>query len=86
MPSVSTRTSLKGRLSPKGLRSSLAQSFRRKDKASSLVLEPIRQLIQLNEWRGRHTGLMAISAVMSSVMEVRITRSAKGRLQTDSLT
>jgi hypothetical protein len=49
---------------------STAQSYRQKDKASSLILEPIRQLLQLSEWRGRHTGLMALSAVMSSVIEV----------------
>ena len=47
-----------------------AQSYRQKDKASSLILEPIKQLLQLTEWRGRHTGLMALSAVMSSVIEV----------------
>jgi hypothetical protein len=55
-----------------------AQSFRRKDKASTLILEPIQQLLQLSEWRGRHTGLMAISAVMSSVMEVRKIQNSKG--------
>lgn len=36
------------------------------------MLEPIRQLLKVEEWKGRHTGLMALSAVISSVIEVSL--------------
>ena len=46
-----------------------------------MILEPIQQLLQLSEWRGRHTGLMAISAVISSVMEVKKMQNVKAFFQ-----